>query len=178
MHCTHISSEPRYASLPNIMKAKKKPIEKLTPADLQVDLTPRLETIKVSEPPKRVGGVKVRGQCFLNVSSCEKKWRVVGGECGRANRQAEGGGHYCCQVIVTATYICFGWNTSCVPPSVYSNVLRWQFIKGYMKCLGRSPMPTGRPGTRQGTADSTQKQPWCHPHARHPQGFRAAIHHP
>ena len=51
--------EPRYASLPNIMKAKKKPIEKLTPADLQVDLTPLLETVKVSEPPKRVGGGKV-----------------------------------------------------------------------------------------------------------------------
>lgn len=53
-------NEPRYASLPNIMKAKKKPIEKLTPADLGVDLTPVLETIKVTEPPKRVGGGKVK----------------------------------------------------------------------------------------------------------------------
>ncbi|KAA1473860.1 electron transfer flavo protein beta subunit [Dentipellis sp. KUC8613] len=52
-------NEPRYASLPNIMKAKKKPIEKLTPADLGVDLTPILETLKVAEPPKRVGGGKV-----------------------------------------------------------------------------------------------------------------------
>ncbi|RPD56138.1 electron transfer flavo protein beta subunit, partial [Lentinus tigrinus ALCF2SS1-7] len=52
-------NEPRYASLPNIMKAKKKPIQKLTPADLEVDLTPRLETLKVTEPPKRVGGGKV-----------------------------------------------------------------------------------------------------------------------
>ncbi|KAG9315667.1 hypothetical protein JVU11DRAFT_3313 [Chiua virens] len=52
-------NEPRYASLPNIMKAKKKPLEKLTPADLGVDFTPRLETIKVTEPPKRVGGGKV-----------------------------------------------------------------------------------------------------------------------
>ena len=51
--------EPRYASLPNIMKAKKKPIEKLTPGDLGVDLTPMLETIKVTEPAKRVGGGKV-----------------------------------------------------------------------------------------------------------------------
>lgn len=51
--------EPRYASLPNIMKAKKKPIEKITPADLGVDLAPRLETLKVAEPPKRVGGGKV-----------------------------------------------------------------------------------------------------------------------
>lgn len=41
------------------MKAKKKPIEKLTPSDLGVDLTPMLETLKVSEPPKRVGGGKV-----------------------------------------------------------------------------------------------------------------------
>ena len=41
------------------MKAKKKPLEKLTPADLSVDLTPRLETLKVTEPPVRVGGGKV-----------------------------------------------------------------------------------------------------------------------
>ncbi|OAX40729.1 electron transfer flavo protein, beta subunit [Rhizopogon vinicolor AM-OR11-026] len=52
-------NEPRYASLPNIMKAKKKPVEKLTTAELGIDLTPRLETIKVTEPPKRVGGGKV-----------------------------------------------------------------------------------------------------------------------
>ncbi|KIY69313.1 electron transfer flavo protein, beta subunit [Cylindrobasidium torrendii FP15055 ss-10] len=52
-------NEPRYASLPNIMKAKKKPVEKLKPEDLGVDLTPMLETIKVAEPPKRVGGGKV-----------------------------------------------------------------------------------------------------------------------
>ncbi|KAJ7688987.1 hypothetical protein B0H17DRAFT_646334 [Mycena rosella] len=52
-------NEPRYASLPNIMKAKKKPIEKLTAADLGVDFTPRLETIKITEPPTRVGGGKV-----------------------------------------------------------------------------------------------------------------------
>ncbi|TFK69549.1 electron transfer flavo protein, beta subunit [Pluteus cervinus] len=52
-------NEPRYATLPSIMKAKKKPFEKLTAADLGVDLTPQLETIKVTEPPKRVGGGKV-----------------------------------------------------------------------------------------------------------------------
>jgi electron transfer flavoprotein alpha/beta subunit len=57
---TKIVLEPRYASLPNIMKAKKKPIEKLSPEDLGVDLTPVLETIKVTEPPKRVGGGKVK----------------------------------------------------------------------------------------------------------------------
>ncbi|KAI6041439.1 hypothetical protein EDC04DRAFT_2669630 [Pisolithus marmoratus] len=54
-----ITTDLRYASLPNIMKAKKKPIEKFTPADLGVDLTPRLQTLKVTEPPKRVGGGKV-----------------------------------------------------------------------------------------------------------------------
>ena len=52
-------NEPRYASLPNIMKAKKKPIAPLTAADLGVDLAPRLRTLKVEEPPKRKGGVKV-----------------------------------------------------------------------------------------------------------------------
>ncbi|OZJ04042.1 Electron transfer flavoprotein subunit beta [Bifiguratus adelaidae] len=52
-------NEPRYASLPNIMKAKKKPLEKITPESLGVDITPRLETLKVEEPPKRSGGRKV-----------------------------------------------------------------------------------------------------------------------
>ena len=61
-------AEPRYASLPNIMKAKKKPIEKLTPADLGVDLAPILETVKVAEPPKRVGGGKVcRIICYTKI---------------------------------------------------------------------------------------------------------------
>jgi electron transfer flavoprotein beta subunit len=52
-------NEPRYASLPNIMKAKSKPLAQKTPADYGVDITPRLETLKVVEPPKRVAGVKV-----------------------------------------------------------------------------------------------------------------------
>jgi len=52
-------NEPRYAKLPNIMKAKKKPLETVTPDDLGVDVTPRLETLKVAEPPVRQGGVKV-----------------------------------------------------------------------------------------------------------------------
>ncbi|KAJ1646933.1 putative electron transfer flavoprotein subunit [Dispira simplex] len=52
-------NEPRYASLPNIMKAKKKPLAKMTPEQLGVDITPRLETIKVIDPPKRQGGKKV-----------------------------------------------------------------------------------------------------------------------
>jgi electron transfer flavoprotein beta subunit len=52
-------NEPRYASLPNIMKARKKPIDILKPADLGVDPAPRLTTVKVSEPPSRKAGVKV-----------------------------------------------------------------------------------------------------------------------
>lgn len=56
---TQFLTEPRYASLPNIMKAKKKKIEKVTPDSLGVDLTPLIETLGVSEPPKRVGGGKV-----------------------------------------------------------------------------------------------------------------------
>ena len=52
-------NEPRYVTLPNIMKAKKKPLEVLKPADLGVDVTPRIKTLKVSEPPKRGAGIKV-----------------------------------------------------------------------------------------------------------------------
>ena len=52
-------NEPRYATLPNIMKAKKKPLDTLAADSLGVDIAPRLKTIKVSEPPKRAGGVKV-----------------------------------------------------------------------------------------------------------------------
>ena len=52
-------NEPRYASLPNIMKAKKKPLDILTPEELSVDATPRIETLKVSPPPERAAGVIV-----------------------------------------------------------------------------------------------------------------------
>jgi electron transfer flavoprotein beta subunit len=52
-------NEPRYASLPNIMKAKTKPLAQKTPADYGVDVSPRLTTLKVVEPPKRSAGVKV-----------------------------------------------------------------------------------------------------------------------
>ena len=52
-------NEPRYASLPNIMKAKKKPLDKKTPGDFSVDVTPRLEVIKTEEPGGRKAGVKV-----------------------------------------------------------------------------------------------------------------------
>jgi electron transfer flavoprotein beta subunit len=53
-------NQPRYASLPNIMKAKKKPLEVLKPADLGVDVAPRLKTLKVAEPGKRKAGVMVK----------------------------------------------------------------------------------------------------------------------
>jgi electron transfer flavoprotein beta subunit len=53
-------NEPRYASLPNIMKAKSKPIANKTPQDYGVDVTPRLSTLKVTEPPKRSAGIKVK----------------------------------------------------------------------------------------------------------------------
>ncbi|KVT98894.1 electron transfer flavoprotein subunit beta/FixA family protein, partial [Burkholderia ubonensis] len=52
-------NEPRYVTLPNIMKAKKKPLETVKPEDLGVDVAPRLKTLKVVEPPKRAAGVKV-----------------------------------------------------------------------------------------------------------------------
>ncbi|MHA6288932.1 electron transfer flavoprotein subunit beta/FixA family protein [Maricaulis sp. CAU 1757] len=58
-------NEPRYASLPNIMKAKRKPIDTKAPADFGIDLTPRLEVVKVTEPPKRAGGVKVESVAEL-----------------------------------------------------------------------------------------------------------------
>ena len=52
-------NEPRYVTLPNIMKAKKKPLDTFKPEDLGVDVKPRLKTLKVSEPPKRGAGIKV-----------------------------------------------------------------------------------------------------------------------
>jgi electron transfer flavoprotein beta subunit len=52
-------NQPRYASLPNIMKAKKKPLDEKTPADYGVDTTPRLKLVKTEEPPKRQAGIKV-----------------------------------------------------------------------------------------------------------------------
>jgi electron transfer flavoprotein beta subunit len=58
-------NEPRYASLPNIMKAKKKVIEEKTPADLGVDIVPRLKVLKTSAPPVRKGGVKVSSAAEL-----------------------------------------------------------------------------------------------------------------
>ena len=58
-------NEPRYASLPNIMKAKKKPIDAKTPADYGVDTAPRLTTLKVTEPEARKAGIKVEDAAAL-----------------------------------------------------------------------------------------------------------------
>jgi len=69
-------NEPRYASLPNIMKAKKKPIEQLTPESLGVDVTPHLVTLKVEEPSKRQGGKKVASVAEL-VEKLRTEARVI-----------------------------------------------------------------------------------------------------
>ena len=69
-------NEPRYASLPNIMKAKKKPIDQMSPADLGVDPTPRLTTLKVVEPEKRKGGVKVASVAEL-VDKLKNEAKVI-----------------------------------------------------------------------------------------------------
>ena len=69
-------NEPRYASLPNIMKAKKKPLETLKPADLGVDVSPRLKVIKVNEPPKRQAGVKVGSVAEL-VAKLKNEAKVI-----------------------------------------------------------------------------------------------------
>ncbi|MBP2158037.1 MULTISPECIES: electron transfer flavoprotein subunit beta/FixA family protein [Asticcacaulis] len=61
-------NEPRYASLPNIMKAKKKPLDMKTVADYGVDVTPRLKVVRVTEPPKRGAGVKVKDAAELVAS--------------------------------------------------------------------------------------------------------------
>ena len=70
-------NEPRYASLPNIMKAKKKPIDALTPEQLGVDVSPRLKVLKVEEPVKRKGGVKVADVAEL-VTKLRSEAKVIG----------------------------------------------------------------------------------------------------
>jgi len=69
-------NEPRYASLPNIMKAKKKPIDQMTAADLGVDATPRVQQIKVEEPPKRKAGIKVSSVAEL-VQKLKNEAKVI-----------------------------------------------------------------------------------------------------
>ena len=67
---------PRYATLPNIMKAKKKPLDVMTPEALGVDVTPRLKTLKVVEPPKRKGGVMVADVAAL-VDKLKNEAKVI-----------------------------------------------------------------------------------------------------
>jgi electron transfer flavoprotein beta subunit len=69
-------NEPRYVTLPNIMKAKKKPLETVKPADLGVDVAPRIKTLKVSEPPKRSAGIKVPDVATL-VSKLKNEAKVI-----------------------------------------------------------------------------------------------------
>ena len=69
-------NEPRYASLPNIMKAKKKPIEEIAASDLDVDVSPRLEQLKVEEPPKRKAGIKVANVAEL-VQKLKNEAKVI-----------------------------------------------------------------------------------------------------
>ncbi|HEX6733432.1 MAG TPA: electron transfer flavoprotein subunit beta/FixA family protein, partial [Azonexus sp.] len=69
-------NEPRYATLPNIMKAKKKPLDTVKPADLGVDVAPRLATLKVAEPPKRSAGIKVADVAEL-VSKLKNEAKVI-----------------------------------------------------------------------------------------------------
>ncbi|HEY2929858.1 electron transfer flavoprotein subunit beta/FixA family protein [Piscinibacter sp.] len=69
-------NEPRYVTLPNIMKAKKKPLETVKPADLGVDVAPRLKTLKVVEPPKRAAGVKVPDVATL-VAKLKNEAKVI-----------------------------------------------------------------------------------------------------
>jgi len=70
-------NEPRYASLPNIMKAKKKPIDEKTPGDLGVDVASRVKTLKVVEPPAREAGVKVENAAEL-VEKLKNEAKVIG----------------------------------------------------------------------------------------------------
>ena len=69
-------NEPRYATLPNIMKAKKKPLETMTPAQLGVDVTPRLTTLRTAEPPRRSAGVKVPDVAAL-VAKLKNEAKVI-----------------------------------------------------------------------------------------------------
>ncbi|NVO08163.1 MAG: electron transfer flavoprotein subunit beta/FixA family protein, partial [Rhodoferax sp.] len=69
-------NEPRYVTLPNIMKAKKKPLETLKPEDLGVDVTPRIKTLKVVEPPVRSAGIKVADVAAL-VDKLKNEAKVI-----------------------------------------------------------------------------------------------------
>jgi len=69
-------NEPRFVTLPNIMKAKKKPLEVIKPEALGVDVSPRLKTLKVAEPPKRAAGIKVPDVATL-VAKLKNEAKVI-----------------------------------------------------------------------------------------------------
>lgn len=69
-------NEPRYVTLPNIMKAKKKPLEILKPEELGVDIAPRLKTLRVDEPPKRAAGIIVANVAEL-VEKLKNEAKVI-----------------------------------------------------------------------------------------------------
>lgn len=69
-------NEPRYVTLPNIMKAKKKPLDTVTPEQLGVNVTPRLTTLKTAEPPRRSAGVKVADVAAL-VAKLKNEAKVI-----------------------------------------------------------------------------------------------------
>jgi len=69
-------NEPRYAKLPNIMKAKKKPLETLSPDELGIDITPRIETLKVEEPPQRSAGIRVADTAEL-INKLKNEAKVI-----------------------------------------------------------------------------------------------------
>ena len=69
-------NEPRYASLPNIMKAKQKPVKKITPNDLNVEIKQRLKTLKVTEPPKKEAGIKLNSVQEL-ITKLHKEEKVI-----------------------------------------------------------------------------------------------------
>src|SRR3546814_17250865 len=66
-------NEPRYVTLPNIMKAKKKTLDTVTPQDLSVDPAPRLKTLKVTEPPARTAGIQVADVAEIGGASCRDR---------------------------------------------------------------------------------------------------------
>ena len=76
MTCDLRLNEPRYASLPNIMKAKKKPIEQINADDLVIDIKTRINKIKVEEPPKRKNGIKVASVAEL-VQKLKNEAKVI-----------------------------------------------------------------------------------------------------
>lgn len=69
-------NEPRYVKLPNIMKAKKKPLERLSPEELNVDVSPRLTLLRATEPPRREAGIKVAGAAEL-VAKLRNEAKVI-----------------------------------------------------------------------------------------------------